>query len=162
MDKNKSVKIPDSVQCSSCRSLPSPDSHGYLQKRTSFPDLNVGLVMPHRRSSVRLKQRRKTIRWGFELTVCRLPLALGWYTSVQQNCVQAGSPHILIDPETLTSQQNHQNDESGIRTHALSDQICSSTGSETLYTALVWRLRPLGHLTMSAVLWLHPSLLCYE
>ena len=81
-------------------------------------------------------------------------------TSVQQNCIQAGSPH--INPENLTSQQNHQNDESGIRTHALSDQICASTGSETRYTALVWRLRPLGHLTMPAVLRLQSSPLCDE
>ena len=36
------------------------------------------------------------------------------------------------------------NDESGIRTHALSDQI---HWTEVVLVSLVWRLRPLGHLT---------------
>ena len=39
------------------------------------------------------------------------------------------------------STRNKKSDESGIRTHALSDQMSQ-------LSALVWRLRPLGHLTM--------------
>ena len=40
-----------------------------------------------------------------------------------------------------------KDDESGIRTHALSDQIAQGDPiSGTI--ALVWRLRPLGHLTL--------------
>ena len=42
--------------------------------------------------------------------------------------------------------QKQKNDESGIRTHALSDQI-RKVQPEGLDT-LVWRLRPLGHLTL--------------
>ena len=42
--------------------------------------------------------------------------------------------------------KKQKNDESGIRTHALSDQI-RKVKPESLDT-LVWRLRPLGHLTL--------------
>ena len=38
-------------------------------------------------------------------------------------------------------------DESGIRNHALSDQICCG---HLMTRSLVWRLRPLGHLAVEA------------
>ena len=43
--------------------------------------------------------------------------------------------------------EKQKDDESGIRTHALSDQIAQGDPSSGTI-ALVWRLRPLGHLTL--------------
>ncbi len=45
-------------------------------------------------------------------------------------------------------------DESGIRTHAPEDQITERTvnGKQRMLGSLVWRLRPLGHLTHNIVM----------